>query len=439
MRFSRFLRALFLPLLAFLSLPAPPSLAQNLLVNPGFDRDLGGWTIATVISPNPSPLPGYVEATAAWSSSDAGGNALSGGVALHARADTMSFATTTLTQCAPVSEGMLVSFGGKFLTARQYMTAGAGVMVTFFSSADCSGASFGSATAGSLPSVLGPTETNSGGLWLFAASQAIASTGARSVLFEIDARATGTMAYGLSYVDAIADDVFLTAATAPLTTTLLPSAAWIHGAGGAYWTTRFTLVNAGATDAAVSLRFLPHDGGASREFTYNVPAGWTLDVPEETWEINFRETFGAILVTSPSPSVFLQSETSTFVPAGGTVGQALPAFGANDFAGSTPKMLAPIRENVSFRSNLVLANATSAPLTAHVALYASDGTLLGARDIDLPPLGMTQINRVASALGTTILDAGRLAISTPTPGGLVAAYASVIDNTTNDPRTLLPR
>jgi hypothetical protein len=34
---------------------------------------------------------------------------------------------------------------------------------------------------------------------------------------------------------------------------------------------------------------------------------------------------------------------------------------------------------------------------------------------------------------------GRVAISTPTPGGLVAAYASVIDNTTNDPRTILPR
>jgi hypothetical protein len=34
---------------------------------------------------------------------------------------------------------------------------------------------------------------------------------------------------------------------------------------------------------------------------------------------------------------------------------------------------------------------------------------------------------------------GRISVSTATPGGLVAAYASVIDNVTNDPRTLLPR
>ena len=429
----RSFRWLFLPLLA---LAARPVLSQNLLVNPGFERDLGGWTAATAISPNPSPLPGYVEASLDWTSSDAAASALSGGAALHVRANTMSFATTTLTQCAPVSEGMLVSFGGKFLTARQYMTAGAGVMVTFFSSADCSGASSGSATAGSLPSVLGPTESNSGGLWLPAASQAIASAGARSVLLEISARATGTMAYGLSYVDAIADDVFLTAVTAPLTTTLLPSAAWVHGAGGAYWATRFTLVNTGATNVAVTLRFLPHDGGA-HEFTYNVPAGRTL--PEETWEINFPETFGAILMTSPSPFVFLQSETRTDVPAGGTVGQALPAFGPADFAGATAKNLAPIRENVSFRTNLVLANATEAPVTVHVELFAADGTSLGSRDVDLPPLGMTQLTRVATLFGAAILDLGRIAVSTSTPGGLVAAYASVIDNTTNDPRTILPR
>jgi hypothetical protein len=79
------------------------------------------------------------------------------------------------------------------------------------------------------------------------------------------------------------------------------------------------------------------------------------------------------------------------------------------------------------------------PLTAHVALYAAGGTLLGARDIDLLPLGMTQINRVAAALGASTLDLGRISVSTATPGGLVAAYASIIDNSTNDPRTILPR
>ena len=289
--------------------------------------------------------------------------------------------------------------------------------------------------------MLGLTETNSGGLWLPAASQAIATAGARSARFEIDARALGTMAYGLSYVDAVVDDVVLMAGPTSLTTWLLPSAAWIHGAGGSYWTTQFTLCNTGSTDAAVTFKWLGHDvdGRGGDAFTYFVHAGQTLSPDRAIWSINFPENYGAILVTSSSPALVVQSETSTNVPGGGTAGQALPALGAADFAGASPKMLAPIRENAAFRTNLVLANATEAPLTAHVELYAADGTLVGARDVDLPPLGMRQLTRVAVVLGASTLDLGRIAVSTPTPGGSVAAYASVIDNVTNDPRTILPR
>ena len=429
-------------LLSVLALAAFPALSQNLLVNPGFDRDFSGWTATTTIFPDPSPSPGYIEASLGWTANDASASALSGGAAVHAKANTFSTARAALTQCASVSEGMLTSFGAKFLTVRQYATAQATATVSFFSSADCSGTPSGSATA-SQPFVIphaGPAETNSGGLWLPVTSEAVISAGTRSVLFEVGVSATGTSFYGLSYVDAVADDAFVTLTPATTTTWILPSAAWVHGAAGSYWTTQFTLCNPGPTDAAVTLKWLGHDadGRGGYESTYVVPAGQTLVPDEETWEINHPEDWGAILVTSSSPALFMQSETSTFL-SGGTVGQAVSALGPADFATSTPKTLAPIREDSSFRTNLVLANPTWAPLIAHVVLYAADGTPLGSRDVNLPPLGMTQINRVAAALGAATLDLGRIAVSTPTPGGLVAAYASVIDNTTNDPRTILPR
>jgi hypothetical protein len=427
-------------ILTLFLLEVPSALSQNLLMNPGFDRDLRGWTAATSTSPDPAP-PGYVEASLGWTSSDAGASALSGGATLHARAGTMSIATASLTQCVPVSEGMLISFGAKFLTARQYMTAQAAATVSFFPSADCSGTPLGGATAPALPTVIAPTETTSGGLWVLTASRAVSSTGTRSVLFEIDAGAHGSMAYGLSYVDAVADDAFLTIANTSLTTTLLPSAAWVHGAAGSYWTTQFTLSNPGSTDAGVTFKWLGHDidGRGGYETTYVVRAGQTFTPDEQTWWVNHPENWGAILVTSSSSALIVQSETRTYVPGGGTVGQALPAFGPADYAGATPKTLAPIRENALFRTNLVLANATEAPLMAHVVLYAADGTQLGSRDVPLQPLGMTQINRVAAALGVSTLDLGRIAVSTPKPGGLVAAYASIIDNKTNDPRTILPQ
>lgn len=53
---------------------------------------------------------------------------------------------------------------------------------------------------------------------------------------------------------------------------------------------------------------------------------------------------------------------------------------------------------------------------------------------------MTQVTRVVRELGITAAVAGaRLVVSTPTPSGAFAAYASVIDAATNDPRALLPR
>ena len=53
---------------------------------------------------------------------------------------------------------------------------------------------------------------------------------------------------------------------------------------------------------------------------------------------------------------------------------------------------------------------------------------------------MTQVGHVVRDLGVSGDVVGaRLVLATPTPGGAFAAYASAIDNTTNDPRTLLPR
>jgi hypothetical protein len=53
---------------------------------------------------------------------------------------------------------------------------------------------------------------------------------------------------------------------------------------------------------------------------------------------------------------------------------------------------------------------------------------------------MTQVTRVVRDMGVSgDVTGARLVLSTLTPGGAFAAYASAIDNTTNDPRTLLPK
>ena len=428
----RTLRRRFLPPL-FFTLVSLPALSQNVLVNPGFDRDLSGWTARVNHDSSTVPTP---DTYVAWEPADASSSAASGGAGLHAKAiDPNTLAAVG--QCVPVRPPAVATFGALFLVRSErlsFITTTAG----FFASADCSGPRLSLAFAPALPS--SPTlGSDSGGAWLPVRMAALVPDAARSLFFEATAQALWTWSYGNGWADVVADDAFLTLAPSQPTVSILPSAAWIAGLG-AYWRTGMTLVNPGAADAAVTLKWLGHDvdGRGGSERAYLVPAGQTLVLPDD-WEANHPQTYGAILVTSSSPSVFLQSETSTGVAGGGTVGQALPAFGPNEFAGSTPKTLAPIRENAAFRTNLVLANPTQIPVTANVALYAANGTLVGTKDVPLFPLGMTQINRVASELGASSLDSCRLSVSTTTPGGLVAAYASIIDNVTNDPRTLLPQ
>lgn len=435
MRFCRrSFRWLFLPLLA---LAARPVLSQNLLVNPGFDRDLSGWDLRTYFN----YTGGDVGASAAWDPTDAlSGD--SGSVRFRLRGFAGTVNRVLLSQCVAATPGRRYTGGGLVRTDEQVLR-GVIVRIELYSSAGCAGNPIAPAPPDgySLEPML-YTRNDSQGRWLPASVSVVAGTGVQSLRFSAGLDAVTYMSlYTLSSFDGLFDDAYLVEQTDPAATWILPSSAKVSGAAGSSWTTALTLASGGAGDALVTLAFLGHDvdGRGGYEKSLLVHTGTTAVFPDVVGSLFGRtEDFGAILATSSSADVAVESETSTPF-SGGTVGQALPAFGPADFAGATAKTLAPIRENASFRTNLVLANATETPLTAHVALFAADGTPLGSRDVDLPPLGMTQINHVGASLGAPTLDLGRIAVSTSTPGGLVAAYASVIDNTTNDPRTILPR
>lgn len=225
-------------------------------------------------------------------------------------------------------------------------------------------------------------------------------------------------------------------------TLLLPSSARGPGQGGAYYTTDLTVANTGETSTTFTLKFLDHDvdGREGPERTFAIGPGASTTLPDVLRSVfGLTTAFGAIRITSPSSALRALSQTST--PAfGGTVGQSVPAARLEDLVtGGVPRSILAVREDRAFRTNLILASATDGPLDVDVALVGDDGAVLGSRRFTLPPLGMTQVPRVVRALGvTTDVSGARLVVSTPAAGKLFAAYASAIDNATNDPRTLLP-
>jgi hypothetical protein len=137
----------------------------------------------------------------------------------------------------------------------------------------------------------------------------------------------------------------------------------------------------------------------------------------------------------------MEGQTST--PGfGGMFSQSVPAMEQQDLisAGKPPSIVA-VRDDSNFRTNLILCGTTEfVSVDAELTLVGPDGTVGGTNRYPLPPLGMTQVSRVVLALGGPAnLSGVRLDLSTPIQDAAFAAYASVIDNVTNDPRTLLPR
>jgi len=223
----------------------------------------------------------------------------------------------------------------------------------------------------------------------------------------------------------------------------LPSSAHAAGTSGAFYTTDLTVAHLGGTDTTFTLKFLGHDqdGSSGPEHTFSLAAGRSVTLGDVLGSV-FGESnsYGAIRVSSPSSSLVVVSQTSS-TGFGGTFGQGVPAATPEDLVRSgASRAIVGIREDGAFRTNLMLCNATVAALVVDVSLVAADGLTLGSKQYTLQPLGMTQVARVVRDLGISSDVAGaRLVLSTSTPGGYFVAYASAIDNVTNDPRTLLAR
>lgn len=255
----------------------------------------------------------------------------------------------------------------------------------------------------------------------------------------------GAFAAYAAVIDNVTNDprTLLPSAASGSSTWIVPSSARIGGSGGAFYTTDVILSNLGQAEASMTLKFLGNniDGRSGIDKLMALGAGKSAALLDVLSSVFGQESgFGAIRITSSSSNIAALSQTST-PGSGGTFGQSVPAMGlANFITQGSQRSIVGVREDSQFRTNLVLTNATEAVIEIDVSLISTDGNTLGMRRISLPPLGMTQITRVVRDLGiATEVTSARVILSTSISGGAFVAYASLIDNTTNDPVTLLPR
>jgi len=143
--------------------------------------------------------------------------------------------------------------------------------------------------------------------------------------------------------------------------------------------------------------------------------------------------------TSSAPSTglaerttFASSRTFAVTPAGGTYGQYVPAVPYTNFAGLGAILsMQQIAQSDKFHTNLGLVEGSGEPVSLQVRIFDGAGTKRAEFNVDLTGGQHTQINDVVKAHGVT-LDDGRIEVEVTKGAGKVTAYASVIENATND-------
>jgi len=265
--------------------------------------------------------------------------------------------------------------------------------------------------------------------------------------------AAATHAYGAAGTYSWSATASLSGATCTrsgsVTVTAAPAAAFAYtvpavthgpGAAGAVFRSDVSVVNLANAAANLSMTFVP-SSGSSLVRTVTVPARGTrelLDLLVGTFGYGQTDApFGALTVASDQPLV-VSSRTYNLTP-GGTLGGYLPAAGAvGSLTAGRVGILPQLRKSATCRTNVAVANLGGVSATARIQLRNGDGAAVGlARVLTVPSYGMVQDNDIFQKSGAGDQAVAYATVEVETAGARVFAFASLIDNSTNDP-TLIP-
>ncbi len=398
---------------------------QNMISNPGFTQDLGGWTADP-------------EGSAAWSSLDAAGATASGSVLLTNVATNPPH-SVKLSQCVPVV-GPTLGFALRYRARTPSSPApfaNGGASLSAYATAGCTGDEYGGP---------GPGVGSSGGPgvideWLESSGQFLpipTDWPIRSVLVTL---VVPNGQAGQS-VQVHFDDVSLT----PLVRVTIPASASLQGVNGAFFRTDLSLFNSSRSAARVDLFHFCFAGQPCRppaigdDHVVVIPPRSTTVLPDVLATLGHSGTAGAIeLISDGALPVVALSRVYSSSSLGATIGTTIPALPGQ--AANTRAVLVPLSSNGGslangFRTNVGVFNPNDAPVDVELSLFTSAGNPIGtplARAC--APKEPFQIDDVFSALGagTEVRDGAFVVVQSTAP---VFSYAIVIDNHSSDPTFL---
>lgn len=243
-------------------------------------------------------------------------------------------------------------------------------------------------------------------------------------------------------------------------TLVIPSVGHLDGQNSA-WRSDVRVANTSFSKTSYALTFVPAgaDFTQAKQTQVTIDAGSTMaldDIVKTWYGIGATgDTANGVLAIRPldagGTSVDLQSDdVSTSLTtvassrtyntaANGTLGQFIPAIPFGNFIGKPANNALPtilsmqqVAQNADYRTNLGLVEAAGQPVTASVSVFDGAGAKLLTLPFDLKPNEQRQLNSFLQQNGVSLND-GRIEVAATGGSGKLTAYASVVDNRTNDP------
>jgi PKD repeat protein len=206
---------------------------------------------------------------------------------------------------------------------------------------------------------------------------------------------------------------------------------------GSSWTSNLALLNGGSSSADVVLTFHGPQGAlpVTKALASGTSVEW-VDAVASLFGIN-GDAQGPVTVISTAPLAINSRVVTPF--GGGSMGQSYPAVTATDaLEPGVDGLLPQLREDSSFRTNVGLVNASSQDATVSVTLFGADGAQIGQPiGVGVPAGGWVQLPKVFVTAGSSAVELGWARVRVTSTVGKVWAYASVVDNVTGDPTTVI--
>jgi len=147
---------------------------------------------------------------------------------------------------------------------------------------------------------------------------------------------------------------------------------------------------------------------------------------------------GATVAGNPLANLATFASSRTFnTTSNGTFGQYIPAIPFGNFIGNANAVLSlqQIAQSQAFRTNIGLVEGSGNPAAVLISVFGGDGKKISEFPMTLTAGQHTQFNLAQQ--GVNVSD-GRVEVKVTSPAGKVTAYASVLDNLTNDPMLVSP-